>query len=185
LESTGKADPEAPGPEISHGISHKLTRTARPQRGPRGQPGAEPRDAPGLQPPPSWRPVGAQELPIPPRHPRRTGFRQIPRPLRICRPAAFSANGAPHSRPMGRAFSPSEVTLSGNLGQRPRLPTHKSRSPVGAPHFRTNETNRRDSGSDWHTCGCRNDHPAFLDSLWLVHFQCIMRTATPWHDSSR
>jgi hypothetical protein len=143
LESTGKADSGAPGPEIPHGISHKLTRTARPQRGPRGQPGAEPRDAPGLQPPPSWRPVGAQELPIPPRHPRRTGFRQMPRPLRISRPAAFSTNGAPHT----------------SLGQRPRLPTHKSRSPVGAPHFRTNETNRRESGSDCHTQGQRNDHP--------------------------
>jgi hypothetical protein len=38
LESTGKADSGAPGPEIPHGISHKLTRTARPPRGPSPSP---------------------------------------------------------------------------------------------------------------------------------------------------
>jgi hypothetical protein len=133
-ESGGKADSGAPWPEIPHGISHKLTRTARPQRGPRGQPGAEPRDAPGLQPPPSWRPVGAQELPIPPRHPRRTGIRQIPRPLRISRPAAFSTNSAPHSRPMGRAFSHSGTTNAQTSPNTPRRTTEGGHSCPPTPN---------------------------------------------------
>jgi hypothetical protein len=118
-------------------------------------------------PPPSRHPEGAQEPHVTRRfpdkrpdlcgHTTRTGKsalrcshpanRPIPGTLRTSPRTFLSANSAPHT----------------SLGQRPRLPTHKSRSPVGAPHFRTNETNRRDSGSDWHTCGCRNDHPGMSE----------------------
>ena len=52
---------------------------ARPQRGPRGQPGAEHRDAPGNQPPTSRRPEGAREPHNPARSP------QMPRPLQAGR----------------------------------------------------------------------------------------------------
>ena len=44
---------------------------ARPQRGPREQPGAEHRDAPGNHPPTSRRPEGARESPHAGRHPTR------------------------------------------------------------------------------------------------------------------